>query len=75
MVTPKERSDAFLDWCDQSIAERRVELAPYEDGSQRVIRRAGGEWVDITKERIEQIGREIKSLEAAITRHKEHWKL
>jgi hypothetical protein len=49
-------------------------LAPYRDGTQKVNRRAGGEWVDITKERIEQIEREIKSLEAAIARHKERWK-
>ena len=53
------------------IAGLRVELASYEDGkSSAGKRQQGGDRIDITPFRIEQIKRDISALEDAIGRHK-----
>jgi len=73
MAADPEMWKSFLEWCERAATKLREELAPYEAGTQRVSRGAGGEWVDITASRIEQIKREIASLENTMARiRKDH---
>jgi hypothetical protein len=65
-------SEGFIAHTEIMLAALRAELRPYEAGTASAgTRPHGGEWVDITAFRIEQIKREIKALENSLARHKE----
>jgi hypothetical protein len=73
MAAGPEMWNAFIAHLEKMAARLRVELEPYKSGTQRVSRRAGDDWVDITVERTQQIEREIESLESTIARtRKDH---
>jgi hypothetical protein len=68
MAADPKMWEAFFDWCRNEIKERQKDLAAYESGSVTERRRSGGDWVDVTKERAEQVRREIASLENTLAR-------
>ena len=70
MPADPEMWEAFFDHLRKMIAKLQDELAPYLDGSQQVAKRPyGGEWVDITQQHIDEIKREIASLENTLARY------
>lgn len=70
MAAAPEMWEAFFGHLPGMIANLKNELAPYETGTMQVAKRPyGGEWVDITQERIAQIKREIASIENTLKKH------
>lgn len=69
MTADPEMWEAFFDHLKKDIGKLQDELAPYVEGAQVHKRPYGGEWVDITKQRIEEIKREIASLENTLARY------
>jgi hypothetical protein len=75
MVADPAFLETFVDWCGREIAERQAELAPLEAGTVSAGQRLhGGSWEDVSHSRVQQIKREIASLENAIVQHKHYWK-
>lgn len=68
--------EAFFDWCEREIAERREQLAPLEAGQMHMGRRGpdtGFQWQDVTELQAERLRNEIKSLQNTLDRtRKEH---
>jgi hypothetical protein len=64
-------SEGFIAHTEIMLAQLRAELRPLEAGTAKAgTRPHGGDWVDITPFRIEQIRREIAALENSLARHK-----
>jgi len=73
MPASREHWQAFIDWCQREIDERKTNLAPMERGAVRTGRRGpdtGGEWIDTTAANIQSIKNEIASLQTTIDRNR-----
>jgi hypothetical protein len=72
MAASPEFRQAFIDWCQRAIDERREQIAPLESGKVHAGRKGpdtGFEWVDVTAAHIERLKNEIASLESAMARN------
>jgi hypothetical protein len=75
MPAPREMWEAFIEWCERAITERRASLAPLESGAMHSGRRGpdtGFQWVDTTELDAQRLRNEIASLQSTIDRNKQH---